>query len=105
MFKFYRICLFFDSITLSYAQVGITKKTEIDIHQHAILQLDGEDNGEYRGLLLPTVNEYNDLPKKLPSDADPDMTGLLFYDKDLKNTIFLYRKEMDKRFKKNISIR
>ncbi|ADX67658.1 hypothetical protein [Weeksella virosa] len=88
MFKFYRICLFFASITLSYAQVGITKKNEIDIHQHAILQLDGEDNGEYRGLLLPTVNEYNDLPKKLPSEADLDMTGLLFYDKDLKIPFF-----------------
>ncbi|MFV0198733.1 hypothetical protein OBK01_11035 [Empedobacter falsenii] len=84
MIKFIRLCLFIVSINLSYAQVGITKKSEIDIHQHAILQLDGEDNGEYRGLLLPTVNEYNDLPKKLPSEADAEMTGLLFYDKDLK---------------------
>lgn len=84
MIKFIRLCLFVVSINLSYAQVGITKKSEIDIHQHAILQFDGEDNGEYRGLLLPTVIEYNDLPKKLPSEADAEMTGLLFYDKDLK---------------------
>lgn len=90
--KFIRAFLFIVLANFSHAQVGITKKSEIDIHEYAMLHLDGEDDKEYRGLLLPTVEQYNDLPKNNPEETDEEMTGLFFYDKNW-NTPFVYTGE------------
>ncbi|MCA4783335.1 hypothetical protein IF125_13935 [Empedobacter stercoris] len=66
----FQLFFIFMSCIFSYSQVGITKKNTIEIHEHAILQIDGQYNGDNYGLMLPAITKEEYLP--LYSSSEPD---------------------------------
>ncbi|MBS7332652.1 MAG: hypothetical protein KIG88_03515 [Weeksellaceae bacterium] len=68
-----------------FSQVGITKNTEIEIHQHANLQLDVKSGDSHKGLIPPSVTNYDKLPfydqtSSTDFSVNEESKGLLMYE-------------------------
>ncbi len=80
----FQLFFIFMSCIFSYSQVGITKKNTIEIHEHAILQIDGQYDGNNYGVMLPAITKEEHLPLYNPSEPDnyeddPTMIGNIMH--------------------------
>lgn len=68
-------------VNLAFSQVGISKNPTVEIHNKAILQIDGKYEGMNLGMMLPEVSKPDHLPLYNPSAADSEMTGMMMFEK------------------------
>ncbi|WP_412850264.1 hypothetical protein ACL0VS_10360 [Chryseobacterium sp. PMSZPI] len=68
-------------VSLAFSQVGISKNATVEIHNRAILQVDGKYEGKNLGMMLPEVSLPNNLPLNTPPSSDADMTGMMMFEK------------------------
>lgn len=67
-------------LNLAFSQVGISKNQTVEIHNKAILQIDGKHEGKSFGMMLPAVSSQENLPL-YNSSADPSMEGMMLFEK------------------------
>ena len=68
-------------VNLAFSQVGISKNPTVEIHNKAILQIDGKYEGKNLGMMLPEVSQPENLPLYSPSVSDNEMTGMMMFEK------------------------
>lgn len=67
--------------SLAFSQVGISKNPTVEIHNKAILQVDGKHERKNLGMMLPEVSSPENLPLHTPASSDPEMTGMMMFEK------------------------
>lgn len=67
-------------VNLAFSQVGISKNQTVEIHNRAILQIDGKHEGKNFGMMLPEVSSPDHLPL-YNSTPDPGMEGMMMFEK------------------------
>lgn len=68
-------------VNLAFSQVGISKNPTVEIHNKAILQVDGKYGGRNFGMMLPEVSVPENLPLYSPPVSDNEMTGMMMFEK------------------------
>ncbi|MCW1963504.1 hypothetical protein [Chryseobacterium viscerum] len=68
-------------VNLAFSQVGISKNLTAEIHNKAILQVDGKYGGKNYGMMLPEVSSPDNLPLNAPPASDAEMTGMMMFEK------------------------
>jgi hypothetical protein len=81
-------------LNLAFSQVGISKNQTVEIHNKAILQIDGKYEGKSFGMMLPEVSAPENLPL-YNSPTDPKMTGMILFEKTHATILFLRRSKME----------
>lgn len=68
-------------VNLAFSQVGVSKNPAVEIHNKAILQIDGKYGDKNFGMMLPEVSSPDNLPLYAPAVSDAEMTGMMMFEK------------------------
>lgn len=69
-------------VSMAFSQVGISKNPTVEIHNKAILQVDGKYEGKNYGMMLPEVSAPENLPLYSSATADNEMIGMMMFEKN-----------------------